>query len=324
MRAILVTGATTPLGALVIRRLLERGDVDHVVATGKEESPPHLIGHRNLTYVHTDLTREREVRRLLFGPVRELGVEAVVHTAQHRAAKHTGGGAHRLNVDATRFLLRLAEQHPTIRHFAMRSDAAVYTLRAKYADVIREDQKLELSPTAPQWIRDRVEADVACCARMGLSHVRIVVLRCAEILADGTGSQLWDYLSSRACLRPMGFDPMLHLLSTEDAARALRLALLSQTTGAFNIPGRDVLPLSAAIRKWGCRELSVPGPLLGPLYAVRARLGRGDFDYRLNQRRFHHTGVLDGTRAREQLGYVPEVGIDWPRPEAARAVFTRG
>jgi hypothetical protein len=32
----------------------------------------------------------------------------------------------------------------------------------------------------------------------------------------------------------------------------------------------------------------------------------------MNRRRFHYSGVLDGRRARDVLGYVPSTGIDWP------------
>jgi hypothetical protein len=32
----------------------------------------------------------------------------------------------------------------------------------------------------------------------------------------------------------------------------------------------------------------------------------------MNRRRFHYSGVLDGRRAREVLGYVPSVPVDWP------------
>ena len=40
-------------------------------------------------------------------------------------------------------------------------------------------------------------------------------------LVAQSGSQLHDYLQSRVCLRPMGFDPMLNVLSVDDAVRAI-------------------------------------------------------------------------------------------------------
>jgi UDP-glucose 4-epimerase len=270
--------------------------------------------HANLTYLHVDLTRPRRIRELLFGPARDHGVGTVVHTALHRRVTDEGRVVKALNVECTREMLLLAESHPTINRFVYRSYADVYRIAPEHPALIGEDHPLELGAGMPQGIRDRVEADVLVCTHMGMSPLHIVVLRCAEVLAANTGSQLHDYLESRVCFRPLGFDPMLNVMSVEDAVRALCLALTTEAEGVFNIPGLDVLPLSAAIRAWGRREIAIFGPLLGPLYGLRA-LARGlDFSYATNRYRFHFSGVLDGTRASEVLGYVPAHAIDWPRP----------
>jgi len=171
---------------------------------------------------------------------------------------------------------------------------------------------LDFEPSSPQWVRDRVEADLTVCAHLG-SPLSIAVLRCAEILAPASGSQLWDYLSSRVCLRPLGFDPMLNVLSPEDAATAVIAALHSRGAGAFNIPGLDTLPLSRAIAESLRTDIPIPGPLMAPLYGLRRRLAGFDFRYDMNVRRFHFGGVVDGTHARDALGYRPRVEVSWPR-----------
>jgi UDP-glucose 4-epimerase len=223
-----------------------------------------------------------------------------------------------LNVESTRELLRLAERHPTIRRFVFRSHSDVYRVSPYGATLLEEDDALDLSAGAPQRVRNRVEADVTVCTRMGLSPLSIQVLRCAEILAPNMGSQLYDYLSSVLCLRPLGFDPMLNLLTIEDAARALVLALDCDAQGVFNIAGADTLPLSRVIEKWGRTALPVFGPLLAPLYRLRASALGVEFRYDMNHRRFHFSSVLDGRRAREILGYEPKHPIAWPtaRPPA--------
>jgi hypothetical protein len=83
----------------------------------------------------------------------------------------------------------------------------------------------------------------------------------------------------------------------------------------FNVPGFDTLPLSLAIRKWGRVGISAPGALLQPAYKLRRSLfGEHDFRYGMNRLRFHYSGVLDGRRAREVLGYVPSNPVAWPAP----------
>jgi UDP-glucose 4-epimerase len=185
-----------------------------------------------------------------------------------------------------------------------RSVGDVYAVRASEPNLLDEDTPIDLDPWAPQWMRDRVEADLLVAGRLG-SPLAIAVLRYAEVFAPDSGSQLWDYVQSRVCLRPLGFDPMINVLSIDDAVTAAVLAARSREVGIFNIPGLDTLPLSRMIARAGRLGIPVPGPLLAPLYRLRTRAVGFEFRYDLNLRRFHFGGVLEGTRARERLGYVP-------------------
>lgn len=312
MSRVLVTGATTPLGMALVERLLEDAAIEHVLAVGVEPRWRGVGGRDRLTYRVADLTRPRRVRRLLFGPARDLGIEVLVHGPLHRSARDRGRHVRRLNVESTRALLELAEDHPTIQRLVFRSFAEVYKVQSDLGCLISESHPLDLSPGRPQRMRDRVEADLTVCGRMGLTDaLSIIVLRCAEVMAPASGSQLHDYLQSRVCLRPMGFDPMIQVLSLPDAVRALALAIGSDRQGVFNVPGSDVLPLSRAIRLSGCRDIPVPGPVLGPLYSARAIAQGTEFHYELNKARFHFSRVLDGRRAREELAFVPEVPVEW-------------
>lgn len=311
MSGVLVTGATQPLGIRIIEMLVDRGI--EVLATGRE--PVETVQDRlptGVDYHQADLSRNRELRELLQGPCHKRELDAVIHLAFHRAASRDGRRVHRLNVGATRLLLRLAEDQPAMKRFVHRSTAEVYLVRTDRPVMIREDQPLNLDPRAPQWVRDRVEADVTVCARTGLSPLHVVVLRCAEILAPHSGSQLYDYLGSRVCLRPMGFDPVLNLLSLEDAAEAFVGALTCPEQGVFNIPGADTLPLSRTIQAWGRAELPLPGPLIGPLYRARTLVKRTEFRYDMNRWRFHFNAVLDGSRSRDVMGFEPHTPIQWP------------
>jgi UDP-glucose 4-epimerase len=316
---VLVTGATTSIGAVLVRRLLADPSVEHVLACGREDAPPPglLPVSPRLSYREVDLTRPRAAHDLLWGAARGFGSQALIHMALHRSAQERGERVHALNVEATRELLSMAERHPTISRFILRSSGEVYAIRATVPTLIDEDQPLEFDPAAPQFVRDRVEADLTVCARMGMSDLQVIVLRCAEVLAAGTGSQLWDYMRSRVCFRPLGFDPMINLLSLEDAACAIQRALVGQHHGVHNVPGADTLPLSRIIARWGRLDVPVPGPLLTPLYRMRTRALGLEFRYDLNVRRFHFGGVLDGTRTRIALGYEPCHPIDWPRPLAS-------
>lgn len=314
-----MTGATTPLGRSLVARLAETSGVEVVLASGVDPSfDAPTSGAARVIYARADLTRNREVRNLLFGTARALGIDTIIHASHHRRATDGGERIHALNVEATRDLLHLAERHASIVRFVLVSSAAVYMVRGKYPSVIDEDHPLELSPGAPQWVRDRVEADLVACTRMGMSPLGIAVLRFAECLAPACGSQLFDYLSSRVCFTPLGFDPMVNLISPGDFVTAAVAGASSKAQGIFNIPGKDTLPLSGLIARWGAVEVPIPGSALGPLYRWRAKLRHTDFRYDLNAWRFHFGSVLDGRRAAAILGYRPAVSTIWPGTGSGR------
>ena len=312
-RNVLVTGASSPIGERLVRTLLQDSRVDRVIAVAggpPDETPLHP--QPRLRVLQVDLRREREVHELLFGPARAWAIDTICHTSMHRAARDEGRAVYAFNVEAVRAILLLGERHPTIRRLVLRSAADVYQVQRDLPVLIGEDHPINMGAKAPQYVRDRVEADLTACVRMGLSNLHIVVLRMAEALSPGTGSQLYDYLESPVCFRPAGFDPMVNVLSVEDTVTALRLAIHSDCQGVFNVPGADSLPLSAAIRKWGRLGLPVPGFSMTPLYRLRARVTGTDFRYGMNRRRFHYSGILDGTRARAELGFEPAHPVSWP------------
>lgn len=304
MTRVLLTGATTPLGVSLIHGLLACADVEQVVAVARpDEASPVGTTDNRFRYVGTDISRSRNLRNLLYREARDVNV--VVHAASHRSARLTGARVHRLNVEATTTLLALAEEHPRIERFVYRSFGAVYRVDGTQPTIIDEYHPLDLSPNASQWIRDRVEADLTVCTRTGLSPLKIAVLRFAECVAPRMGSQLHDYLSAPVCFTPWGFDPMLNVISMPDMVRALVGAATRSAEGIFNIPGRDTLPLSEAVRLSGKRAIPVLGSFLSPLYRARTLLRGGDFRYEMNHRRFHWSGVLCGRRAERELGYTP-------------------
>jgi UDP-glucose 4-epimerase len=319
-QSVLVTGASAPIGERLVRSLLDDSRVQHVIAvTGPPAETFPIPPSKRLLVIQADLRKSRQFADLLFGPAKQHKTSVVIHTAMHRSAMAQGSRVHALNVQSVRNLLDLCERHPTIERVVLRSASAVYQVQRDLPLLIAEDHPLNMARNAPQWIRDRVEADLTACVRMGVAPLKITVLRMAEALAPGTGSQMMEFLDSPVCFFPAGFDPMVNLITIEDTVHAISCAVHTGSQGVFNIPGADTLPLATAIRRWGRIGLPTPNALLGPLYRLRRRLTGSDFRYGMNRRWFIYSGVLDGNRAQEVLGYVPSHPIDWPaapRPPA--------
>jgi UDP-glucose 4-epimerase len=309
---VLVTGASSPIGEKVVQRLLRDSRVSHILAVADKGVPFSIPENPRITLTEIKFKSQRQLHTLLFGLALKKSVQVVIHTSQAESANREGDSVHAHNVESLRALVKFSERHPTIRRLVIRSSGAVYQVQRDLPALISEDHPLNMAAGAPQWVRDRVEADFTACARMGLSTLQVVVLRMAEILASGCGSQMYDYLDSSLCLRPIGFDPMLNFLSLEDAAQAFQHATHTSEQGVFNIPGADTLPLTEVISLWGRPSVAMPEPGIYWMYKVRQHLRGGQFRYGMNRRRFHYPGILDGRRAMDVLRYVPSQSVSWP------------
>jgi UDP-glucose 4-epimerase len=252
------------------------------------------------------------MKSLLFGPARQEQIETVIHLATHRST-YQQARSHQLNVDTVRQMLDLLEQHPSIRHLVYKSWGEIYQIRGNLPTIINESHPINMSRHSSRWVRDRVEADLTLCSRMNLSNLTITILRCSECLAPGCGSQLFHYLQSSLCLVPLGFDPMINVLSLEDLTTVLTLASQTNKAGVFNIPGKDSLPLTVIIHNIGRQGVPLPGPGIRLIDDVKRRLFRPEYSYFINQNRFHFGFIMSGQRARDKLGYRPQHGIDWNR-----------
>ena len=305
-RAAWLTAPKPPLDHMLCRALLAGGFARVVCVYGAAETTSvQRIEH--VQCARADFSSYRSLRDLLSSQALR-DVDTIVHVLSEE-------GDARAAI-ATRELLQLAEEQPGMQRFVLRSVARLYRTDSREPALIDEQHALDWA-RIPRALWAAAEADFTVCERIGSSRLQLLVLRCADVLSPLRDGALHAYLSSRVCLRPLGYDPMLNVLSLEDLARALSLAAVSGGSGIYNIPGRDTLPLSELIRAARRIDAPVPGPLLGPLYALRARLTRRRFDYLNDRVLFHYGAVVDGSKARRLLGYQPTSPISFDQLFAA-------
>jgi len=314
---VLVTAAGSPEGVALCLALAAQMPV---LACGPEPETAMepLFRGSAVRWVRADLSHSRTRRGLLFGAALDARVDVVVHAPSRETMRPHGAA------DAVREMLHLCERHATIQRFIYRSTGEVYRVGPGDPALIDEEHPVESDPSAPDWLRDLVEADQAACARIGTSRLRVTVLRCAELFAPGADGQLQRWLRTDPCVRPLGYDPMVNLITREDLVRAIALAVRAHESGVFNIPGADLLPLSELAARSGQRCLPLPGWLVPASYRLRALAGPG-FDYRTSERRFHFGGILCGRAALATLGYQPRAGLwDVAQPPVVRTVSLNG
>jgi hypothetical protein len=133
-------------------------------------------------------------------------------------------------------------------------------------------------------------------------------LRCCAAQRPRAGLRQSAHDSAvRVCLRPLGFDPVVNVIGRTRPTPHPRSTLASRACSSRRT--RPTLSPS----KWGDTDVRCRVLCSTPVRA--AALAGGDSV--TNCTRFHFGGILDGSRARRELGYVPERGIDWPRNGAA-------
>jgi UDP-glucose 4-epimerase len=113
----------------------------------------------------------------------------------------------------------------------------------------------------------------------------------------------------------LGFDPMVQAIHELDVVDAIVCALTTGVRGIFNVVGPGEVPLSTILRELEKPTVPIPHPLAR---AVLTTLWRGkltsfpvpELDH------IRYVCMVDGTRAREQLGFKPRYTLK----ETIRAV----
>jgi len=327
-RRILVTHADTPLGQRLVKRLFHDRAVALIHALGDDPAPGAFdwflaAAGARFRYSQVDLTDFESVSKLFrSAPLCEEDIDAVVHVPRHgptdASLRRTPANASDRTTEA-RTVLQQCLQSPSIHGLVALGSAFVYHLPPGNANHLDEDNPLDLDPDAPAEIRSWVDCDVIFRGEANNTKLRVVLLRLATVVGSGGSVFLNPVLASSGAragllgsapgLRSLGFDPICALVSDKDAVRAAHLALHSECSGAFNIAGREAVPLSLLTRWTGRASLVLPGPLLGPASALAHALGLRWLNLPPNGPPLRHGFTLDTRRAETELGYRPRYRI---------------
>ena len=146
------------------------------------------------------------------------------------------------------------------------------------------------------FIRDIIDAEFLCRAKMDHPHCEVIVLRPAGVIGGGVLSGLNLLFESHPPVLPIGFDPMINPTSKERLARDLVLALMLHGKGLFNVAGPTTGPLSRFLEERGIVPLRVPGPTLRAANKVQRMLGQTRYHAEYQPRRLFYSLVLDDSR----------------------------
>ncbi len=297
MEKVLITGISGGQGRLLARRLLESYEVCGADRVSWEGRPRGVV-------VHTVDVRKKKFEDV----IRTELPTAIVHMGFVRHFRAQAGERHDVNVRGTKQLLDHCT-HYGVQKLVVLSSGYVYGAFPENPYFMDEDQPLSASRSYPE-IRDLVEVDTLASAFIWrYPHIRTCILRPVNTLGSFVHSMIGEYLRQRRVPIMMGFDPMLQFIHEEDVSEAIALALQQGLQGVFNVVGPGEVPLSVAIRETGGRAISLPEPLVRPVFRRMFDWGlwpypEGALDY------VKYPVTLSGKRFVDATGFRPLFGLE--------------
>jgi nucleoside-diphosphate-sugar epimerase len=297
-RRVFVTGARRRVAIHLIERLIADPKVEAILAVDRGACPPALLGAdpERFVYASADLSRRRQVDNLfLLDNFRETPLDTVVHLAFQGNPHGYTQRNHEFNVNAAKHLLEASLRYGVDKYIFMSSDA-VYKIGPRGDYKVREDAEMNLDPHGHPILRDTIDAEFICRAKMDDLDCEIMVVRPSGVFGGGVISGINLLFESNPPVLPIGFDPMVNPTTKERLARDLLLGIHLHGKGVYNLAGVTVGPLSKFLEERGIKPMRVPGPALKMVNRAQRLFGMTRYHAGFHPKRLFYSLVLDDSR----------------------------
>lgn len=308
MRRVLVTGGSGFLGSHAVEALAVHDGVASVVSADLRPAPGVPDGVTEITLDVTDAPA-----------VRQAVVDHRIDTVVHLAAIVNPGtldeaAERRVDVDGTRHVLEACVAGG-VERVVVSSSGAAYGYHADNPVPLREGDALRGNEEFTYSRHKRLVEEMLATFRQEHPGLGQVVLRIGTILGPGVANQITALWDAPRLLRVRGSDSPFVFAWVDDVTGAIVAGATGGVTGEFNVCGDGVMTVADIAARLGRRTVDVPAPVLaGALRVGRALRLTIHGPERVGFLRYRP--VLDNTRLKEVLGYVPrrssrEAFDDW-------------
>lgn len=298
---VLVTGGSGFLGTSVVRGLAGRG---HAVLSAdlrhRGEAP---AGVEQLTMDVTDA----DAVEAAFA---HHDVDVVVHLASIVTPGQDSDVdlEYAVDVTGTRHVLDACLRHG-VRRVVVSSSGAAYGYHpdngAAHGGWLTEDDPVRGNHEFVYSRHKRLVEEMLAELRTTHPELEQVVLRIGTILGESVDNQITALFEKQRLLKIRGAESPFVFIWDTDVVGAIERAVTGEVTGIFNVAGDGALTIDEIAARLGRGTIAVPEPLMKVVLGVGRRLGVSR--YGPEQTVFlAHRPVLDNTRLRTVLGYVPE------------------
>lgn len=184
------------------------------------------------------------------------------------------------------------------------SSAAVHSPRHDHPGHVGEAFRTAArNPLARAWIELEELAQRLLPPESGTG---LTILRPVAVVARDSPDYLSRLLHGRLAFTLAGHDPPVQLLSADELAEAVALAVEVGRPGTYHVAPDGAVPLRAALRRAGARRVPLPRTVQRLARSAASRLGWADPAGQLDAIRY--SGTVSNRKIKDELGFAPGAG----------------
>ncbi len=295
-RRIAVTGAAGYVAGRLIAALEGDDSIEKILATDLRPLEHH--------FSPKVVFRQQDILAPMASLLADEGVDSVVHLAYVLNPGHRRDHARRVNVSGTANVLDGCAR-AGVKHILYLSSASVYGPHPDNPEMLSED-----SPIRPlagfQYSEDKALAELLIRDyAVRNPQTSAAILRACPVMGPNA-----DNFIARAFLTPVlvgvkGCDLPMQFLHEDDLVDALRLCLMKQASGLYNLAGDGTIRWSEMVELMGKRLVSLNPIALSALtrLAWHLRLQSDSPPVGINFIRYRWTVSTD--KIKRELGFAP-------------------
>ncbi len=255
-RRIAVTGASGYVGTVLIGHLVEREDVDSILAIDMRE-PRQDLGSK-VSFVRQDVS---EPYPRLFA---EHEIDTVMHLAYLLRQGRNREANRRVNVGGTRNTIE-ACRLGGVGRIVYLSSTSVYGAHPDNPEALTEEM-----PARPvkgfQYSEDKLAAERLLEEyASATSEVAVCILRCCPVMGANADNFIAKTFDKPFLVAVSGASTPMQLIHEDDLVHCLTLATMGDAEGLYNLAGVGSISWGEMAAARGRRVVSLPAWLLYPL-----------------------------------------------------------
>ncbi len=299
-RVVAISGGANFLGAGLTRSLLADPNTRKVVLFDTRQ-PPSQDGR--LVYYKVDMTLP-SASQIISKILTNENVDTFCHLIFSYGLSRSRSIAHEIEAIGTMHMLDACEA-AGVRKVVARSTTAIYGAKPKGPAFYTENHKVD-GDSRNSMVTEKLETErqLQVFAQRHPDKV-VTILRACTTMGPTAINFLSNMLIQPRAVKLIGYDPLMQFIHEDDLFRAYKKVIDEDHPGIYNIVGKGTLRYSETLKTMATRPVRLPLRAWEPLSSVLWSLKLSDIPDKLT-RYLQYPWVADGTKAAEEIGFVPE------------------